>query len=1637
MCTSADRPAAYPLTHPQKRIMYVEQMHPDLPLHVVGCVSTIHGAVDFARLERAIRRLVATHDAFRLRFMEVEGELLQLQLSTVNPFRIPLIDLSGNEAADLALEHHAAQESRQPLPFTGDTLFRFTMFRLDGERSAYMYTMHHLITDGWSVNQLSWQIAQFYVNDDEAIAPSPGSYLSLLEREQRYAESPRAERDRQFWMKQFAALPEPLFPNAGSDLQGQRYTFVLEPAISSAIRHYTDQQNLSIYSFFTALTLIWLYRNHGNTDVTIGVPVYNRTSRQEKEMLGVYTSLMPLRAQVEGHETAAAFLQRMQSWLQSCYAHQKYPYDLLAQHLELRRQGMQGLFQVTVNVYNTRLCQQLGDWQVNNRELYSGCQLHPLELVVQDWSDDGSFTVDLRYQTAIYPSEQIEVMAGMLQELLHGVLLQDSLHLDKLPLVSRSQQHQLLHEFKAAWSPDTDRRTVHSLLEEQALYRPDQQALICGDRSLTYRQLNEQANRLAHLLRSQGVGPDRTVAIIANRTPGLIVGIYGILKAGGAYVPIDPTHPLERLRHVLEDSGAKVMLSTGETRKDAEALAAVTAGQLALIDLKEAEGEMLPSSNPTSASGPNDLAYVIYTSGSTGRPKGVMVEHRSVVNFIEAMAEALPWPDQPEVLCVTTVSFDIFVTETLLPLARGMRVIMADERQQMESEQLQSLIRDSGVNVIQLTPSRMMLLLEGHESSDFLGGVEIILLGGEALPPLLLSQLQKRSKARIFNMYGPTETTVWSTLQEVSKADTVTVGRPLRNTQVLILDKLGELLPIGIVGELCIAGDGLARGYRNRTDLTVEQFIYHPLSENGRLYRTGDLARWRGDGTIEHLGRIDRQMKIHGHRIEPGEIEHCLMGHEAVRMAAVVDAADAFGVHHLYAFYTSSGPLDSGELRTYAAQWLPSYMIPAVCSELPELPLTTSGKVDRKMLGAMALAESRRAAREIETSGSSAPGAAMPAAQDGSGGEAEKLARTIAACLSSLLPGAPLGLDDDFFRHGGHSLHVLRAVSLMKEREIPARPSDLYAEPTPLGLAGLLRKRHGAFTFQAPGAADDPSARANPRSAIRVISSVSANKDAYTWEEINCFTKPMAILFEALSPGSYELFLFHVQFGLTFFPDDWRQDLFERSAEPHSEFFEMYGKLLHDVFHMDMERHTFTNESEMRESLIHAIDQGHPVLIPGDLFGLFYSNHYLSEPHTHYFIVKGYDAKRGLLYILDNMQNDEGARPIYTDFVMRFTDLYEMSRYYADHWCAEGTMPHFWELSKQGESMVTPLDSLSYHREQLERWQRGEFSLRFIEQEMAREVESRGDAARIMNVIPLTNYKKVYYDLLFRLLEQAGCSRAAIEELRRQSGQLRQDWESLRLKLFDQIGDEQYQFAGLQAEMDAGVDAEYAFFGEVLAVLRQVSKPAAAGTAGAQQVQGVGGMSVYNPNGAQLEVAEACIRIVHTEERTDDTWIVKDEAPQLLLIPASQSFFFEARLHSRNKYGPCFHSGIIVKFNDFSKVMFGCARRKLLGVFYPEHTDNYEWYARPEVHDVHYLRVEAETSGILRFLARHEEEEPWELLCERPAPAAVRRIGIFSKTWEPTNHTAEFSQLKYREHALPEKTLQAASVAKGENSNAH
>jgi amino acid adenylation domain-containing protein len=525
-----------------------------------------------------------------------------------------------------------------------------------------------------------------------------------------------------------------------------------------------------------------------------------------------------------------------------------------------------------------------------------------------------------------------------------GIVMKSENRVESPVLNNLSEQEMnLLLNFNNTSAAYLKESTIHQLIEEQAGKTPDHIAMVFQDEKFTYKEINERSNQLARVLRDESVKPDDIIGILIHRSPEMIIGILGVLKAGAAYLPLDPDYPQERINYMLQDSEANVLLTQLSMERNVEFNGKV-------INIDNCNMDTKDISNIENVNKSTDMAYVIYTSGSTGKPKGVMIEHRSVINFLKGTADKIEFSPEKSVLGLSTISFDIFVLETLLPLSRGLKIILANESEQNNPRLLCELIKKSDVDMFQATPSRIRQLMIHDPSLGFLENIKEVMIGGEAFPPILLEKFKLFKDLKIYNMYGPTETTVWCTISDLTNSEKIDIGQPIANTQIYIVDKDNSLLPVGSEGELCVAGDGLGRGYLNRPELTDEKIVPNPINAGSKMYKTGDIGRWTPEGKLECFGRIDNQIKVRGHRIEPEEIETQLLKYDSIKEAAVSAKAGADGAKNLCAYIVHDQEVNISELKNYLSKILPDYMIPSFFISLDKMPMTPSGKIDRKLL---------------------------------------------------------------------------------------------------------------------------------------------------------------------------------------------------------------------------------------------------------------------------------------------------------------------------------------------------------------------------------------------------------------------------------------------------------------------------------------------------------------------------------------------------------------------------------------------------------------------------------------------------------------------------------------------------------------
>ncbi|MBW7453338.1 amino acid adenylation domain-containing protein [Paenibacillus sepulcri] len=1003
----------------------MENINPGQSMHNIGGTVRIKGTADFALLEEAIRSFVKTNEGIRLRLTESEGDVRQY-ISDDSSFPIDYFDFSAHPNPEAPFTAWVRQEASAHMPIYDNALFYFALLKLGDRDNGYFVKAHHMVADGWSMNLLTEQICGAYLKllkGEEATSRTGNSYLSYIEQEQTYLASARLLKNRKFWNDKFSALPEPA-GNAGLECgAGNRKTFSLRSGQTERIKQFAADHNISLYTFFVALYLIYLHKLSRRDDLVVGLPLLNRAGKQEKSMVGMFTSTMPFRFRMDAEVPASQLIGDMNRELTQCYYHQRYPFDLLVQDLELNKKGYGPLFHSSVNYYNTRLMNDLNGIPIENEEFYSGEQLYSFQLIIREWSGSGELQLDMDYKLQDYTEERIQQTYNSLLHLADQVVQFPDRKLSGFNLVAEEDWNRRIYEFNATEFDYPKEKTIHRLFAEQAARTPDRIALRLNNQTLTYRGLHEKSNQLARFLLGKGVKRGVIVGLSTKHSMETIIGILGILKAGGAYLPVDPGLPPDRIHYMLQDSGTSILLTNNEMFHSSN----LSRFEGEVIQLNSASLYTGEDSDLGDLSGPSDLVYIIYTSGSTGLPKGAMIEHRGLVNYVCWAKRVYADSGETDVFALySSLTFDLTVTSIFTPLIGGGQIAIypADDNEYV----LYKIVREAVATIVKLTPSHLSLLKDTVSGT---GSIRTFIVGGEDLKTSLASSILDRfgSHVTIYNEYGPTETVVGCMIHRFDAGKdqgiSVPIGIPAQNMKIYILDPELNPVPDGETGELYISGDGVARGYLNRPELTKERFINNPFVQGKRMYKTGDLARFKDGGRIEYAGRTDSQVKIRGHRIEPGEIEHCMTHHPGVKEAVAMDREDRNGGRYLCVYYTGQEEIPAPGLANFLKEYLPEYMIPAYFVALDAIPLTINGKVDKAALP------------------EPAPAGNEPAAREAANGMERLLVDTVGHVLNAEDPS----LKDNFYYLGGDSIKAIQIASRLGSGGYRIKVKDILVHP--------------------------------------------------------------------------------------------------------------------------------------------------------------------------------------------------------------------------------------------------------------------------------------------------------------------------------------------------------------------------------------------------------------------------------------------------------------------------------------------------------------------------------------------------------------------------------------------------------------
>lgn len=1015
-----------PLSFAQQRIWFLDQLEPESPLYNIHMGVELLGPLNVPVLQRSIAEILRRHDALRTTFAVIDDRPVQIINKNV-VFKLPVHDLKELDENErrLRVNAWAEEDARRRFDLTKAPLLRANLLRLGETEHVLLLTIHHIISDGWSVGVFVRELAALY-EAYTAGRPSPLPELSIQYADfagwQRdWLQGERLEEQLSYWRTQLADVP-PLLklptdrprPPVQSYI-GAHQTLLISQSLSRSLKEFSRREGATLFMTLLAAFSTLLYRYSGQRDILVGTPIANRNHAETENLIGFFVNTLVFRSRLSEQMAFRELLVRVREMALEAYAHQDLPFEKLVEELQPERSlSHSPVFQVMLDLQNEPM---------HDLEL-QGLRLTPLpfdslmakfDLVLTVGETDGRLSAQLEYNTDLFDAATVSQMARHLEQLLEAAVSDPDEQVSRLRLLSDGERQQILFEWNHTQAESESTLCVHELFEQQVEAKPEAVAVILKDERLTYRELNERANKLAHHLRRLGTGPESLVGVCLARSLEAVVAILGVLKAGGVYVPLDPSSPRERLSRMLSDAGAQIVITPEYLERNAG----------------DIETQIKTDLKTTINS--ENLAYVIYTSGSTGTPKGVLISHRNLIHSTLARFRHYQEP-LDSFLLLSPFAFDSSVAGLFWTLCGGGMLVIPDEESYQDPAHLVELIARHRVSHLLALPALYELILRhGGELSS----LRTVIVAGESCPPELVKRhAETLPRTSLFNEYGPTEATVWSSVHRCDwpmDQHSVPIGRPVANTQIYVLDSQLQPAPIGVTGEVYIGGDGVARGYLNHPDQAAERFIPHPFSAKpgARLYRTGDLARFLANGNIEYAGRNDFQVKIRGYRIELGEIELALAQHPQVKDAVVL-AGERLTA---YVVLNEAGTATAKQLKEFLKERLPEYMLPSSFVMLDTLPLTTTGKVDRNALSNQINVETEETYLAPQTA----------------------LEQVLAGIFSEVLRLERVGVNDSFFDLGGHSLLATQVLSRVREAfqlELPLR--KLFKAPSVAGLAASI-----------------------------------------------------------------------------------------------------------------------------------------------------------------------------------------------------------------------------------------------------------------------------------------------------------------------------------------------------------------------------------------------------------------------------------------------------------------------------------------------------------------------------------------------------------------------------------------------------
>ncbi|MBP2630722.1 MAG: amino acid adenylation domain protein [Firmicutes bacterium] len=1026
----------YPMTSYQKDIWVEQCLYSEKPIYNLGASININGKINQDILNQAIDTLIKNHDSLRTNVIDKNGEPYLKILAEI-AYEVPFYDFSNKENSNVMCLDWMRKEFLKPIDF-GGILFQFALLKADDNTYFWFMKYHHIIIDGFGIGLVYKQVIETYNQlmagsaDNERITYS---YTDFIADHQKYLDSQTFLSDKEFWCAKYQTIPEPLFnrctDNAASNdssVLSDRITFSIKRAAYNKMIEFSEANGCSVFHFILAVLFTYFSRVCNKEEIVIGVPILNRGKAKYKQIIGLFANIVPLRINIGKDISFSELMLTIKNELMECYRHQKFPVGEIYRTVSEQSKEKNNIFDISLSYINRDFSDNFvtaSDYDIVS--LAHQHERNALTIFVREYSEDRDILFDFDYQIGVFKKfMSIESVIEQFKYLLGEVIENSEKSVSEIEIIPEVEKQKILYGFNNTKMEYSKEKTIQELFEEQVNRVPDHVAVVFKNTRLTYKELNTRANQMAKVLRNKGVRPDSIVGIMLDRSIEIVVGILGVLKAGGAYLPIDPNYPAERINYILEDSATGILL----TQKDLKDRVSYQ-GQVIDIgdDIYKGDNEKLENINKSS-----DLAYIIYTSGSTGKPKGVMIEHRGIANLKTFFQQNYHVDEKDNMLQFASSSFDASVWEIFTSLLTGATLYMVPKETINNLVDFENFINKNEITMTLLPPTYLASIEPARVTK-----LKNLFTGGSAITKGLVDKWKDRLVYS--NAYGPTESTIMATTWKYNEQELgdsqVPIGSPVSNTQIYILDSNNQLLPIGSAGELCIGGDGLARGYLHKPELTEEKFVANPYRNGEKMYKTGDLARWLPNGNIEFLGRMDYQVKIRGFRIELGEIEAELLKYPEVKEVIVIDRDGEQGDKYLVAYFVADSQLTVDELREHLLKELPEYMVPSYMMQLDNMPLTSNDKIDRKALP--------------EHDCGSGSGVVYVAPRD----DKEKI---LVKLWQEVLKVERIGIRDNFFNLGGDSIKAIQILSRLNAYRLKLEMRDLFKHPAIEELGAFVQE---------------------------------------------------------------------------------------------------------------------------------------------------------------------------------------------------------------------------------------------------------------------------------------------------------------------------------------------------------------------------------------------------------------------------------------------------------------------------------------------------------------------------------------------------------------------------------------------------